>query len=136
MKNCKKLAILASYVGLSVLLAGASACSMFIPLFSDDSNDSGSGSCSSDGVSGTYSFDVTVYDPAWSDNVVDSSLWIVTATVGAYATDPLVLNEDGTYELTKEMGATKRLLKGGVERMTSASTVIHITVHIWQTAQR
>ena len=57
------------------------------------------------GAAQTYTLDVAALDEYWYDNVVDSSLWRTTGTVGAYAKDTLVLNGDGTYALTKEMGA-------------------------------
>ena len=101
----KTLLALLSCVAVTASVAGLSACSLLFPVIggddgADTDDDTPGGS---DGA--TYTLDVAAYDPYWYDSVVDSSLWRTTGTVGAYAKDTLVLNADGTYELTKEMGA-------------------------------
>ena len=110
-------------MAVAVSVAGLSACSLMTHIL--DGNTSGGGGGGDDpgtdpGGSGTYTLDVAAMDPAWSDNVVDSSLWRTTANIDAYAIDTLVLNEDGTYELTKDMGAGPAAIDrwssdGGVE---------------------
>ena len=110
-------------MAVAVSVAGLSACSLMTYIL--DGNTSGGGGGGDDpgtdpGGSGTYTLDVAAMDPAWSDNVVDSSLWRTTANIDAYAIDTLVLNEDGTYELTKDMGAGPAAIDrwssdGGVE---------------------
>ncbi len=122
-RTTKTILMLASCMAVAVSVAGLSACSLMTYIL--DGNTSGGGGGGDDpgtdpGGSGTYTLDVAAMDPAWSDNVVDSSLWRTTANIDAYAIDTLVLNEDGTYELTKDMGAGPAAIDrwssdGGVE---------------------
>ena len=123
-RTTKTILMLASCMAVAVSVAGLSACSLMTYIL--DGNTSGGGGGGGDdpgtdpGGSGTYTLDVAAMDPAWSDNVVDSSLWRTTANIDAYAIDTLVLNEDGTYELTKDMGAGPAAIDrwssdGGVE---------------------
>lgn len=109
-RTTKTILTLTFCAALAASLAGLSACSLLV--YALDGSTSGSGGSGGGGDDGggdtttnTYTLDVAAMDPAWSDHVVDSSLWRTTANIDAYATDTLVLNEDGTYELTKEMGA-------------------------------
>ncbi len=111
-KTISKAAVLLFAAGVS--LSALSSCSVILPLLEDSSTSETSGNgggggngggSGGSGVAGTYQIDVAAYDSSWSGNVVDSSMWNVTAGVGAYAYDTLVLNSDYTYELTKEMGA-------------------------------
>ncbi|MCD8040331.1 MAG: hypothetical protein LUF82_02315 [Clostridia bacterium] len=111
-KSFKILLTLLLCVVMAASVAGFSACSVLLSVFEDDESSSSggssggsSGSSSGSGVSGTYTVDLSLYDEDWYNNVVDSTMWSTTAGVGAYAYDTLVLNSDGTYALTKEMGA-------------------------------
>ena len=99
--NIRKLSVLISCFGAVAAIASLSACSMLINAVEGN----GSGSDGGNTSDGTYKLDVAAMDPEWADKVVDSSLWRTTANIDAYAEDTLVLNDDGTYALTKEMGA-------------------------------
>ncbi len=95
----------------SVVAVGLSGCSVLLASMNGDNGGSGSGG-SGDGVVGTYTFDLTKYDPTWYQpdengeaKIVDQATWSVTAGIDAYARSTLVLGEDGSYALTKEMGA-------------------------------
>ena len=109
-RTTKTILTLTFCAALAASLAGLSACSLLVYALDGSTSGSGGSGGGGDGGGGdtttnTYTLDVAAMDPAWSDHVVDSSLWRTTANIDAYATDTLVLNEDGTYELTKEMGA-------------------------------
>lgn len=94
-KHLKRTVTLVSCLAVTATAASLSACSLMVPALKGESGG---------GVTGTYTFDLTKYDDTWSDKVLDSEMWRITAGVGAYAKDTLVLNADGTYALTKEMG--------------------------------
>ena len=102
----KKVLALLLCLTLAASLAVLSGCSILLPALENlQGTPAGPDGPSGDGPAGTYTLDVALFDEFWFDNVVDAALWRTTGTVGAYAKDTLVLNDDGTYALTKEMGA-------------------------------
>ncbi len=111
-RRIKTMLLLLLCLAATVAMAGLTACSALLPALDNAGGGSGGGS-SGDGdgegngageITGNYTLDVTVYNKYWYEEVVDTSLWSVTASAGAYAKDTLVLSNDGTYTLTKEMG--------------------------------
>ena len=100
--NIRRFTVLFSCLAATAAVASLSACSMLI---SAVEGEGGTGGGSSGGIAGSYTLDVAAMDADWASKVVDTALWSVTARTGAYATDTLLLNEDGTYELVKTQGA-------------------------------
>ncbi len=100
---------------LAVAAVGLSGCSILLPILNGETGENNSGGSNNgggDGVTGTYTFDLTKYDPTWyqpdengEPKIVDQATWSVTAGIDAYAKNTLVLEADGSYALTKEMGA-------------------------------
>ncbi len=83
-------------VGL-VSIVSLSSCSYFVYLLDSTS---GEGS-----VTGTYSFDISVYDSNYTNYILNASSTVLDLFVGkgVTQTNTLVLGSDGTYTYTKEL---------------------------------
>lgn len=104
MKTHKKLAILASCAGLSVLLAGTSACSLIASAIYGEFGSKGTS------VIGTHTMTMSKYDEEflYSTDIDSAETGTqITDQLDFYCeneqTNTLVLNSDGTYQLTKKL---------------------------------
>lgn len=102
MKTHKKLAILASCAGLSVLLVGTSACSLIASAIYGEFGSKGTS------VIGTHTMTMSDYNKNWfTDGSTSIDVGIANEMDGMGCVNEqvntLILNKDGTYQLTKRL---------------------------------